>query len=207
MAKIAIVDPDLTMTLPANITAATGIDALTHHIEAFLAKGVHPMCDGIACEGMRLIQKNLLAAVHSPNRENRAGMMIAATTGAVAFQKGLGVVHSCAHALSTLFDLHHGLANAIMLPHGLAFNANGQEARYETMAQAFGLVDTSPEAVIDFICMLNKKSGLPAKLSTVGVSKEDMGRLAELAVQDGCHQCNPKPVCHEDFLQIFQEAL
>ena len=125
MAKIVYADPLLTMELPPFITAATGMDALTHNMEAFLAKMYHPMCDGIALEGMRLISNSIEKAVNHPDLESRSDMMIASLMGAVAFQKGLGVVHSLAHPLSSLLDTHHGLANAVNIPYGMEFNIKG----------------------------------------------------------------------------------
>jgi alcohol dehydrogenase class IV len=124
LARQVFADPELTLGLPPHITAATGMDALTHLVEAFLAQGYHPICDGIALEGMRLVQASLVQAVQEPGSlQARSDMLLASMMGAIAFQKGLGVVHSCAHALSTVADLHHGLANGIMINHALAFNA------------------------------------------------------------------------------------
>jgi alcohol dehydrogenase class IV len=125
LAKIVFADPMLTMELPAFITAATGMDALTHNMEAFIAKGFHPMAEGIALEGIRLINESIVTATNKPDIESRSKMMIASLMGAVAFQKGLGVVHSLAHPLSSLLDTHHGLANAVNLPYGMRFNASG----------------------------------------------------------------------------------
>ncbi|HZI52262.1 MAG TPA: iron-containing alcohol dehydrogenase, partial [Chitinophagaceae bacterium] len=125
LAKIVFADPLLTMELPAFITAATGMDALTHNMEAYLAKTPHPLCEGIALEGISLIHQSLAEAVNKPDLESRSKMMIASTMGAVAFQKGLGVVHSLAHPLSSLLDTHHGLANAVNIPYGMEFNVEG----------------------------------------------------------------------------------
>ena len=127
LAKIVFADPMLTMDVPAHITAATGMDALTHNMEAYLAKMHHPMCEGIAIEGIKLISSSIINAVKNPDVKSRSNMLIASLMGAVAFQKGLGVVHSLAHPLSTLIDTHHGLANAINLPYGMEFNIVGSE--------------------------------------------------------------------------------
>src|SRR5687767_1241091 len=139
LAKIVFADPLLTMDLPAFITAATGMDALTHNMEAFIAKNFHPLCEGIALEGMRLINESIEEAVLHPTLEARSNMMIASLMGAVAFQKGLGVVHSLAHPLSSLLDTHHGLANAVNLPYGMQFNAPGFESQFGRMAQVMNL--------------------------------------------------------------------
>ncbi|HVE60428.1 MAG TPA: iron-containing alcohol dehydrogenase, partial [Chitinophagaceae bacterium] len=125
IAKIVFADPLLTIELPPSITAATGMDALTHNMEAYLAKMPHPLCEGIALEGISLISQSLEKAVNDPDLESRSNMLIASLMGAVAFQKGLGVVHSLAHPLSSLLDTHHGLANAVNIPYGMQFNVAG----------------------------------------------------------------------------------
>ena len=130
LAKIIFADPMLTIDLPPFITAATGMDALTHNMEAFLAKNWHPMCDGIALQGIALIHESLEKAVNNPSVASRSKMLMASLMGAVAFQKGLGVVHSLAHPLSSLLDTHHGLANAVNIPYGMRFNIAGFEAKY-----------------------------------------------------------------------------
>src|SRR5215210_413924 len=143
LAKIVFADPLLTMELPAFVTAATGMDALTHNMEAFLAKMPHALCEGIALEGISLISLSLQQAVNNPDLESRSKMLIASIMGAVAFQKGLGVVHSLAHPLSSLLDTHHGLANAVNLPYGMRFNAPGLEEQFSRIALAMDLEHTS----------------------------------------------------------------
>ena len=207
IASQVFADPLLTFELPPHITAATGMDALTHHIESYLAKGFHPLCDGIALEGVRLIAENLQTAVNKPTPEARSNMMMAALMGAVAFQKGLGVVHSTAHALSTHVDLHHGLANAIMLPHGLAFNAEVAQSRFQNLAQALKLKSDKKDALVNFIHDLTQEIGLPQQLSSQGVSESAIANLADTAFHDGCHQNNPRPVSYDDFVYLFKEAL
>src|SRR6202048_1563842 len=130
LAKIVFADPLLTMDLPAFITAATGMDALTHNMEAYLSKMPHPLCEGIALEGIWLINQSLGKAVNRPDLESRSKMLIASLMGAVAFQKGLGVVHSLAHPMSSLLDTHHGLANAVNLPYGMRYNIAGFEDKF-----------------------------------------------------------------------------
>lgn len=207
MAKAVFADPMLTMDLPPQVTAATGMDAMTHHVEAYLSKGFHPLCDGIALEGIRLISENLERAVKKPDLESRAKMMMAALMGGVAFQKGLGVVHSTAHPLSTLFDLHHGLANAIMIPHGIQFNAPVASERLGRIAQALNLGDGVGEAVVPYLSDLVTSIGLPGTLSSQGIRESDIEELSRLALEDVCHACNPRQVTWEDFRQIYQAAL
>jgi alcohol dehydrogenase class IV len=207
LAKIVFADPLLTMELPAFVTAATGMDALTHNMEAFIAKGFHPMAEGIALEGMRLINESIVAATTKPDLESRSKMMIASLMGAVAFQKGLGVVHSLAHPLSSLLDTHHGLANAVNLPYGMRFNAPGLEEQFSRMASTMGLTNTTGEALVNHLFKLNHQLGLPTRLSEIGVKEEHIETLSDLAFADFCHPNNPKPVTRENFKQLYTEAL
>ncbi len=207
LSKRVFADPELTYDLPAAVTAATGMDALTHNMEAYLAKNYHPMADGIALEGVKLVGQSLEKAVNNPDPQSRADMMLASLMGAVAFQKGLGVVHSLAHPLSTLLDMHHGLANALMIPYGMAFNIAGQEKRFEALAHALGLKTFTGEAVVEHLQQINSKIGIPSKLGSQGVKAEHLEQLADLAIADFCHPNNPKPVTREDFLKMYQAAL
>ena len=206
MAKKVFADPALTYDLPPHITASTGMDAFTHNIEAFLAKGFHPMADGIALEGIRLITESIETATRNPTPESRAKMMIASLMGATAFQKGLGVVHSLAHPLSTLLDMHHGLANAINLPYGMRFNLSGFEEKFRMIAWAMNLKSDRPESVIDALFELNTKLDIPHKLSEAGVKENHLEPLADLAIADFAHPNNPKPVSREDFRRLYEEA-
>jgi alcohol dehydrogenase class IV len=207
MAKIVFADPLLTMELPPFITAATGMDALTHNMEAFIAKNFHPMAGGIALEGIYLINQSIAAAVNKPTLEARSKMMIASLMGAVAFQKGLGVVHSLAHPLSSLLDTHHGLANAVNLPYGMRFNAPGLETEFKRMALAMDLSETTGEAVVSHLFELNQRIGMPVRLRDIGVKEEHIETLSDLALADFCHPNNPKPVTRSDFKQLYTEAL
>lgn len=207
MAKIVFADPLLTMELPAFVTAATGMDALTHNMEAYLAKNFHPMCDGIALEGMQLISESLETATHKPDLKSRSKMLLASLMGAVAFQKGLGVVHSLAHPLSSLLDTHHGLANAVNLPYGMQFNYDGFEGRFDKMANAFGLGSRAGGSLVDHLFEMNMKLGLPTKLSAIGVEGTHIEELSTLAEADFCHPNNPKPVSREDFKNLYEGAL
>ena len=203
LARIVFADPVLTMDLPPAITAATGMDALTHNIEAFLAKGFHPLCDGIALEGIRLINESLEGAVKYPTLANRTNMMAGALMGAVAFQKGLGLIHSMAHALSTHKDLHHGLANALMMPTGLRFNMRSVRHKIKRIESHLGI----QQPLADYTRALTMRIGLPVTLASQGISMSDVDALAKLAFADGCHQCNEVNVTENDFKTLFTEAL
>lgn len=207
LAKIIFADPELTMDLPSFITAATGMDALTHNMEAFMAKMPHPMCEGIALEGISLISRSLEQAVNNPDMESRSNMLIASLMGAVAFQKGLGVVHSLAHPLSSLLDTHHGLANAVNIPYGMEFNIRGLENKFKRIARALELKEETGEAVVKYLFDLNSQINIPHKLSTIGVKGEHIETLADLAIADFAHPNNPKPVSREDFKQLYLRAL
>jgi alcohol dehydrogenase class IV len=207
MARIVFADPLLTMDLPAPITAATGMDALTHNMEAFLAKNPHPLCDGIALEGISLIRDALEPAVNRPSLESRSRMLMASMMGAIAFQKGLGVVHSLAHPLSSLLDTHHGLANAVNIPYGMAFNISGFEDRFRRIARALELSDESGSAVVEYLFRLNDSIGIPRRLGAIGVLPEHVDTLADLAFADFAHPNNPKPVTRADFKNLYLEAL
>ena len=207
MAKIVFADPLLTMELPPFITAATGMDALTHNMEAFISKNFHPLAAGIGLEGIFLISQSISDAVNKPDLASRSKMMIASLMGAVAFQKGLGVVHSLAHPLSSLLDTHHGLANAVNLPYGMRFNAPGLEAEFKRMALALELSTTTGEAIVDHLFELNRRLGLPVRLRDIGVKEEHINTLSDLALADFCHANNPKPVTKADFKNLYTEAL
>ncbi len=207
LAKIVFADPLLTMELPAFVTAATGMDALTHNMEAFLAKGFHPMADGIALEGIALINESIVDAVNRPSLESRSKMMIASLMGAVAFQKGLGVVHSLAHPLSSLLDTHHGLANAVNLPYGMNFNIAGFEDKFRRISRTMELKQDTGEAVVKHLFDLNKQIGMPVRLRDIGVKEEHLETLADLGFADFCHPNNPKPVSRNDFRKLYGEAL
>ena len=207
LAKIVFADPLLTMELPPFITAATGMDALTHNMEAYLAKMLHPLCEGIALEGISLISQSLEKAVNNPDLESRSKMLIASLMGAVAFQKGLGVVHSLAHPLSSLLDTHHGLANAVNIPYGMEFNIKGFEYKFKKIARTLELKEETGEAVVKYLFDLNSAINIPLKLRDIGVKKEHIETLADLAIADFAHPNNPKPVSREDFKKLYNKAL
>jgi alcohol dehydrogenase class IV len=207
LARAVFADPELTVGLPAKVTAATGMDALTHCIEAYLAKDYHPICDGIALEGLRLAATALPRCVETPkDLEARRSMLMASMMGAIAFQKGLGLVHSCAHALSTVADLHHGFANGLMIDHALPFNIPAVPERFRTMARMIGLEEETPEGFVHWLEGLKARVGIPARLSGAGIEKAQLGTLPDLAFQDTCHLNNPRPCTTEDFRRIYAQA-
>ena len=211
--KIAIVDPELTVGLPKALTAATGMDALTHNLESYLSTVYHPICDAIAFAGIKLVAQNLPRAVENGgDLEARGAMMMAAMMGAIAFQKELGVTHSLAHPLSTVVDLHHGLANAILLPYTMAFNREAATDQLKDIAAAFGvnIHALSPEegaqAAIDQVAQLCKDIGIPSYLREVNVKAEMIPHLARQAMADGCHLTNPRPCTEKDMTNLYQQA-
>ena len=205
MAKAAILDPELTVSMPPHVTAATGFDALTHCIEAYLALGDHPMADGIALLGIELCAKNLPRAVEAgADLVARGAMMKAAMMGAVAFQKGLGVCHSLAHPLSSEKNLHHGLANALCLPAVCDFNNAAVPDRIERVRRSVDLQSTS---LSNALRALREKLGLPSGLAAEGIQRSDIPKLADKAMQDACHTLNPRPVTREDMVKLYELSL
>ena len=207
LAKAVFADPELTVGLPPAVTAATGMDALTHNIESYLSPAYHPLCDGIALEGTRIAARALATAVREPgNLAARADMMMSSMMGAIAFQKDLGAVHSCAHALGTVCDLHHGLANALMIDTVLAWNASAAPAKFDQLAHAVGS-GGGAEGFLAWLRALKREIGIAPNLSAVGVQREQIPRLVEIALADICHQTNPRPVAASDFERLFAAAL
>jgi alcohol dehydrogenase class IV len=207
MAKIVFADPQLTLGLPAHVTAATGMDALTHNIESYLSPSYHPLCDGIALEGTRIAAAALRTAVHEPsNLQARSDMMMASMMGAIAFQKDLGAVHSCAHALGAVCDLHHGLANALMIDTVLAWNYEAAPQKFDELAHVCK-VQGGGEEFVPWLAALKARVGITGKLAEHGVQREQIPRLVEIAMADICHQTNPRPCTAADFKRLFEEAL
>ena len=207
LAKVVFADPELTLGLPPHVTAATGMDALTHNIESYLSPAYHPLCDGIALEGTRIAARALLKAVKEPsNLEARSDMMMASMMGAIAFQKDLGAVHSCAHALGTVCDLHHGLANALMIDTVLAWNYESAPAKFDELAHVCGVAGGG-KALVPWLKQLKESVGITGSLSAHGVKREHLPRLVEIATADICHQTNPRPCKSEDFQRLFEAAL
>ena len=211
--KAAIVDPALTVGLPKTLTATTGMDALTHNLESYLSTVYHPICDGIALAGVKLAAQNLRRAVENgDDLEARGAMMMSAMMGAIAFQKELGVTHSLAHPLSTIANLHHGLANAILLPYTMTFNREAATDQLKDIAAAFdvNIYALSPaegaQAAIDQVTQLCKDIGIPSRLREVNVTAEMIPQLAKQALADGCHLTNPRPCTEQDMIRLYQKA-
>jgi len=219
LAKVVFADPELTLGLPPSVTAATGMDALTHNVESYLSPAYHPLCDGIALEGTRIAARALALAVREPgNLGARGDMMMSSMMGAIAFQKDLGAVHSCAHALGTVVDMHHGLANGIMIDHVMRFNLPAATDKLAELAHVAGVkgadtgsVESRARAFIDWLTELKETLGIPAKLSDYcaprPVVRADIPRLVEVAAADICHQTNPRKCTAADFEKLFASVL
>jgi alcohol dehydrogenase class IV len=200
-------DPELTIGLPPSITAATGMDALTHCVEAYLSLGYHPLCDAIALHGVSLVAGALPKAVaDGSDLGARSDMLAAAMMGAVAFQKGLGLCHSLAHALSQICETHHGLANGVLLPAAMRFNLEAAPEKFVALARAAGLVKETGADFIKWLEDLKADIGVAAKLSEIGVQPEQLDALADAAFADACHQCNPRPCSRDQLRAVFQDA-
>ncbi|MCA0211889.1 MAG: iron-containing alcohol dehydrogenase [Proteobacteria bacterium] len=207
LAKCVFADPELTLGLPPHVTAATGMDALTHNIESYLSPAYHPLCDGIALEGTRIAAAALLTAVNEPgNLKARSDMMMASMMGAIAFQKDLGAVHSCAHALGAVCDLHHGLANALMIDTVMEWNYEAVPAKFDELAHVCG-VSGGGENFVPWLRALKARVGITGRLAAHGVKAEHIPRLVEIATADICHQTNPRPCTAADFKALFEAAL
>ena len=214
LANLVLLDPEFTVALPPHLTAATGADALTHCIESFTSPVFHPLCDGIALEGIHLVIDALPRAYRNGGDiEARGKMLVAAAMGAVAFQKDLGAAHSMAHPLSNLFGMHHGLANALVLPSVMEFNAQRKQGIYQRVGIACGLdvVRSKPsEADAQTIAFIRKflhELGLDRRLSEFGVKADSIKELASQAAQDSCHQTNPVPVSEDDFARLYRALI
>lgn len=205
--RVALLDPQMTVSLPPGPTAATGFDALTHCLEAYLAKGDHPLADGIALAGLEIIARDLPRAVaNGRDLEARGGMLKAAMMGAAAFQKGLGACHSLSHPLSAELGVHHGLANALCLPAVVDFNEQVVPERIERVAALFG-GSAGAGGCGQALRQLRSSLGMVTGLSHVGVTPDHLPRLSTLAVKDGCHAGNPRPCTEKDFLALYTASL
>lgn len=212
MPRAAICDPELTVNLPPHLTAATGMDAFTHGLEAYVARGFHPLADAVALDAVRRVARSLEVAYGTPrDLAARTDMMIAAMEGAMAFQKGLGACHALAHALTPISGLHHGLANAVVLPAVMEFNRAAAGARLARVAVAMGEDPRASDAelaaaAIERVRRLAGALGIPARLRDAGVREEDLPRIAEQAFADASHQTNPRPCGAADLLAIARAA-
>ena len=207
LAKTVFADPELTVGLPASVTAATGIDALTHNIESYLSPAYHPLCDGIALEGTRIAARSLVQAVKVPgDLQARSDMMMSSMMGAIAFQKDLGAVHSCAHALGAVCDLHHGLANALMIDTVLTWNYEVVPAKFDELAHVCG-IEGGGKGLVPWLKDLKATIGIKGRLADHSVKPEHLPRLVAIATADICHQTNPRPCTAADFEALFKAAM
>ena len=206
--SIVILDPVLTIDLSPRLTAATGMDALAHNLEAFCAPGFHPMADGIAIEGMRLIKKSLLTAVKNGKDLNaRADLLAAASMGSTAFQKGLGAIHSLSHPVNAQFNIHHGLSNAIFMPYVLSFNRSLIEKKIVSICDYLYL-DKDFESFLNWILDLRKELKIPHKLSEViETSKIDLKILSQMALDDPSTATNPKKLTIDDMKILYEHSI
>ena len=205
--KVAICDPDLTLGLPPMLTAATGMDAIAHCIETFLAPAINPPAEAIALDGLRRGMANIeRATIDGSDREARWNMMMAATEGAMAVQKGLGAVHALSHPLGAVpgISLHHGTLNAVLLPAVMRFNRPAVGAKYEALAQAMGL--SAGVAPDEAIARLTARLGLPVSLGAMGLDRAALPEIAQAALKDHCHATNPRPATAEDYLRMLEES-
>ena len=207
MPTIAICDPELTVGMPPAITAGTGMDALAHCLEAYCSPSYHPLADGIAVEGMRLVKESLVRAYHeSSDLEARAHMMSAAAMGATAFQKGLGAIHALSHPVGALYDTHHGLTNAVFMPYVLAFNRPAIEDRIARLAGYLRLAPTF-HAFLAWILELRAEIGIPHTLAALNVEAAQFGHMSRMAVKDPTAGGNPLPLDEATCRQLYANAL
>ena len=206
---LTILDPKLTLGLPSFLTAATGMDAFAHNLEAYCASGYHPMADGIALEGMWLIKKWLITAVNEgKNIEARGNMLTASSMGATAFQKGLGAIHSLSHPVNSVFNIHHGLSNAVFMPYVLTFNRSAIEAKIAKLSEYIELKNPSFNSFIDWVLDLRDKIKIPHKLSECAkITDKDIEKLSPMALNDPCTPENPKKTTLDDMKLMYRHSI
>ena len=206
--QLVIADPELTLGLPPKLTAATGMVALAHALEAFVAPGFHPMADGIALEAIRLIKLALPRAYRDgSDLEARSMMLAAASMGAAAFQKGLGAIHSLSHPLGALYDLHHGLLNAVVMPYVLQYNRSAIEERMRRLAIYLELPHPGLDAVLEWILDLRHEIGIPNTLADLGVGTDRLDELSVMSEADPSTSGNPMKVDRDDMRKMFEMAI
>jgi alcohol dehydrogenase class IV len=205
---LVILDPELTLGLPAKITAATGMDALSHNLEAFCSPLFHPMAEGIALEGMRLVQQYLPRAVaKGADVEARLQMLVASSMGATAFQRGLGAMHALAHPLGALYDAHHGLLNAVLMPYVLLANRERIEPQMEKMARYLNLAKPGFPGVMDWVMALREEVGIPHRLGEIGIDDRRIEQVGQMAAVDPSAGTNPIAFTAAQYSQLFEKAL
>ena len=208
MAPVVISDPELTCDLPAHITAATGIDAFVHCFEAYCAPGYHPLAEGVALEGMRLVAEALPRAYdNGTDIEARCWMLTAASMGATAFQKGLGGVHAIAHPIGALYNTHHGLANAILLPYVMVANREAIAGRMKLLGRILNLDNPGFDSVLQWVLQFRERLGIPHTLKEAGVPDDGIDEIGRRAAQDPCAAGNPISFSAQQYGAIFARAL
>jgi alcohol dehydrogenase class IV len=206
--SIVILDPELTLGLPPKVTAATGMDALSHNLEALCSPFWHPMAEGIAIEGIRLVREYLPRAVaDGQDLEARMQMIVASSMGATAFQKGLGGMHALAHPLGALFDAHHGLLNAILMPYVLKANREVISERIERSARYIGLADTSFDGFLSWVLELRAQVGIPHSLGEIGIDESALEKIGRMAVADPSAGGNPIQFSAEQYSALCDAIL
>ncbi|HEU4520092.1 MAG TPA: iron-containing alcohol dehydrogenase, partial [Microvirga sp.] len=207
MPKVTICDPELTIGMPPPITAGTGLDALAHCLEAYCAPGYHPMAEGIAVEGIRLVKEHLPRAYRDgADIDARAHMMSAAAMGATAFQKGLGAIHALSHPAGALYDTHHGLTNAVFMPYVLAYNRPAIEAKIARLSAYIGL-EPGFEAFLDWVLALRAELGVPHTLAGLKIGPERFDEMAAMAPEDPTAGGNPVPIDRASARALYENAL
>ena len=206
---LTILDPQLTVGMPSFLTAATGMDALAHNLEAFCAPGYHPMADGVAVEGMLLIKKWLTTAVNDgENLEARGHMLTSSSMGATAFQKGLGAIHSLSHPVNSLFNVHHGLSNGIFMPYVLTFNRSTIEKKIAKLSEYLSLKEASFNSFVDWVLELKEQIKIPHTISeSTKINEGDIEKMSPMALDDPCTSGNPKKLVLDDMISMYQHSV
>jgi len=206
---LTILDPELTVGMPAFLTAATGMDAFAHNLEAYCAPGYHPMADGIALEGMSLIKKWLTVAVNEgENLEARGHMITSSSMGAAAFQKGLGAIHSLSHPVNSLFNVHHGLSNGIFMPYVLTFNRSIIENKIAKLSEYLDLKEASFNSFVDWVVELKEQIKIPHTISeSAKINDQDIEKMSPMALDDPCTPSNPKKLVLDDMVSMYEHSV
>jgi len=206
---LTILDPELTIGMPAFLTAATGMDAFAHNLEAYCAPGYHPMADGIALEGMSLIKKWLAIAVkEGKNLEARGHMMTSSSMGATAFQKGLGAIHSLSHPVNSLFNVHHGLSNGIFMPYVLTFNRSTIENKIAKLSEYLDLKEASFNSFVDWVLTLREQIKIPHTIiDSAKITDQDIAKMSPMALDDPCTPGNPKKPTLDDMVSMYEHSV
>ena len=206
---LTILDPELTLGMPAFLTAATGMDAFAHNLEAYCAPGYHPMADGIALEGMSLIKKWLTTAVNEgENLEARGHMIASSSMGATAFQKGLGAIHSLSHPVNSLFNVHHGLSNGIFMPYVLTFNRPTIENKIVKLSEYLDLKEASFNSFVDWVLELREETKIPHKIiDSAKITDQDINKMSPMALDDPCTPGNPRKPTLDDMVAMYEHSV